>query len=158
MTKETNTAVAEWTPDEQIINRAGAELQLMLETSPHRPDECLRRVFLPVIERVREGVKAACPEIPSAEVADALREEAEAIRDVARTSLKPDVYPTEESWMRSRLSDIERRASLLVVRLTPVTDETVDAFLAEHADDPVDPAQVKRMLRRFEEKLKGAGE
>jgi hypothetical protein len=64
MTKEANAGVAEWTPDEQLINRAGAELQLMLETSPYRPDECLRRVMLPVIEKVRAGVKAAGLEVP----------------------------------------------------------------------------------------------
>lgn len=154
---DTETAVAEWTPDEQLINGAAQELQLMLETSPYAPGECLRRVFVPVLDKVRQGVKAACPEVPRVEDTASVLQDVEAIRDIARTSLKPDVYPTEEAWMRSRLRDIERRATLLAAILTPVTDETVGAFLAEHANDPVDPVRLERMRARFEEKLKGGG-
>lgn len=52
------------TPDELAILRAGQELDLMIRTSGYSPIECLRRVFLPVLEQVRADVKAACPSIP----------------------------------------------------------------------------------------------
>jgi hypothetical protein len=52
------------TPDEQAILRAGQELDLMINTSGLSPIECLRRVFVPVLEQVRAGVKTACPSIP----------------------------------------------------------------------------------------------
>lgn len=96
----------EYTIDEQIINKAGQELQLMLETSAFSPAECLRRVFAPVLEQVRTDVKAAGIQIASAEDSPIQK-----ILALAQTSLKPDVYPNEESWLRSKLRDIEHAAS-----------------------------------------------
>jgi hypothetical protein len=39
-----------------------------------------------------------------------LREALEEIKALAGTYLKPDMYPTEESWQRSKLQDIEWKA------------------------------------------------
>ena len=35
-----------------------------------------------------------------------LKEKLEEIRDLARTGLKPDVYPTEEDWLRHKCNRI----------------------------------------------------
>jgi hypothetical protein len=101
--------MSDYTADERIINGAAQQLQLMLETSPYSPAECLRRVFAPLLERVRADVKAAGVEIPSAD-----NSPLQQILALAQTSLKPDVYPDEESWLRSKLRDIERIASKAV--------------------------------------------
>lgn len=66
-----NDATTEYTsPDELLILKAGQELELMINTSGYSPIECLRRVFLPVLEQVRTDVKAACPAIPPTPTGD----------------------------------------------------------------------------------------
>lgn len=54
----------DYTPDEKLINGAAQQLQLMLETSPYSPAECLRRVFAPILEQIRADVKAAGLSVP----------------------------------------------------------------------------------------------
>jgi len=41
-----------------------------------------------------------------------LRHALEEIRDLVRTGLKPDIYPDEESWNRSKLRSIVNMASV----------------------------------------------
>lgn len=106
-----------FTQDEQLINRAGQELHVMLETSPYSPLECLRRIFVPVIEQVRADVKAAGIAVPSEEDAPVtvMRDALGQILDTVTTSLKPDVIPTEEAWQRQKLGTVEAIARKALV-------------------------------------------